>query len=64
MIIVAILFSLYDKLVEGFVNGQQLFLSSILAFVAGFLSHIALHVSGAQNWAGNGLKNASSMRAI
>ena len=51
MIFNAILFTLYDKLVEGYVNTKYLALTSILGFVSGICAYISITITGAQTYA-------------
>ncbi len=50
MIFMAIWFTLYDKLVEGYVNTKYLALTSILGFVSGVCAYYSVLITGAQTW--------------
>lgn len=50
MIFNAIWFTLYDKLVEGYVNTRYLALTSILGFISGVSAYFSVIVTGAQTW--------------
>ena len=51
MVITAILFTLFDRMVLGIVHGKQLVLTSLLAFVSGFASYVAVSATCAHEWA-------------
>ena len=50
MIFNAIWFTLYDKMVEGYVNTKYLALTSILGFVSGMCAYFSVLITGAQSW--------------
>ena len=50
MIFNAIWFTLYDKLVEGYVNTKVLGLTSILGFISGICAYLSILVTGATEW--------------
>lgn len=50
MIFNAILFTLYDKIVEGYVNSKHLALTSLLGLVSGFFAYCSVIVTGAHMW--------------
>ena len=50
MIFNGILFTLYDKLVEGYVNTKYLSLSSLLGFFSGIFAYFSLLLTGANEW--------------
>lgn len=50
MIFNAIWFTLYDKLVEGYVNTKYLALTSILGFVSGICGYYSILITGAHEW--------------
>lgn len=46
MIFNGILFTLYDKLVEGYVNTKYLLLTALLGFFSGVFSYFSLSMTG------------------
>lgn len=50
MIFSAIWFTLYDKLVEGYVNTKFLALTSLLGFISGVSAYISILITGATDW--------------
>ena len=50
MIFNAIWFTLYDKLVEGYVNTKYLALTSLLGFVSGLSAYYSVLITGAEYW--------------
>lgn len=50
MIFSAIWFTLYDKLVEGYVNTKFLALTSLLGFISGVCAYFSILISGAMYW--------------
>ena len=51
MIFSGIWFTLYDKLVEGYVNTKILSLTSLLGFVSGVSAYFSIVITGATDWA-------------
>tara|TARA_X000000368_G_scaffold265632_1_gene210318 strand:+ start:910 stop:1143 length:234 start_codon:yes stop_codon:yes gene_type:complete len=50
MIINALMTTLYEKYVDGYVNSRHLSLTSLLGFVSGFLAYISFIATGANTW--------------
>ena len=50
MMFSAIWFTLYDKLVEGYVNTKFLSLTSLLGFISGVCAYISVNITGAMDW--------------
>lgn len=50
MIFSAIWFTLYDKLVEGYVNTKFLALTSLLGFISGVCAYFSVLITGATEW--------------
>tara|TARA_Y100000389_G_C17433794_1_gene504288 strand:- start:957 stop:1154 length:198 start_codon:yes stop_codon:yes gene_type:complete len=50
MIFSAIWFTLYDKLVEGYVNTKLLALTSLLGFTSGVSAYFSILITGATEW--------------
>ena len=50
MIFNGIFFTLYDKIVEGYVNTKFLALTSLLGFFSGFVAYFSLLITGANEW--------------
>lgn len=50
MIFSAIWFTLYDKLVEGYVNAKVLALTSLFGFLSGVCAYFSILITGATEW--------------
>ncbi len=50
MIFNTLLFTMYDRVVQGFVNYRYLGLTSILSFLSGFAAFYAFTAMGATTW--------------
>lgn len=50
MIFNAILFTIYDKSVEGYINTKYLALTSLLGFFSGFLAHYSILMIGMSSY--------------
>ena len=50
MIFNAIWFTIYDKIVEGYVNTKFLALTSILGFISGLCAFYSIQITRAQTW--------------
>uniref|UniRef100_A0A6C0J0I2 Uncharacterized protein n=1 Tax=viral metagenome TaxID=1070528 RepID=A0A6C0J0I2_9ZZZZ len=50
MIFSAIYFTIYDKLVEGYVNTRFLALTSLLGFISGVCAYFSILITGATDW--------------
>ena len=50
MIFNGIFFTLYDKLVEGYVNTKFLALTSLLGFFSGFCAYFCILITGVNEW--------------
>lgn len=50
MVMNALLTTLYEKYVDGYVNTRHLSLTSLLGFVSGFFAYIAFVATGAHIW--------------
>lgn len=50
MIFSSIWFTVYDKIVEGYVNTKLLALTSLLSFISGVCAYFSILVTGATEW--------------
>ena len=50
MIFNAILFTLYDKLIDNYINEKILALTSLLGFISGMLTYFSIVTTGALTW--------------